>query len=119
MNPRFDRSRKNLSTALNRLEDVIKEKIHEASLLADGNAGDDEVDAKIIEQNAMLNKLSEEVNSLQNELSELGKENEFLKENNKILWNRIENFNRQKNDLVTAIEADLVLIHEVIEKYDG
>lgn len=119
MNPRFDKSRKNLSVALNQLENAIKEKIHEASLLAAEDIGEDEVDAKIAEQTAMINKLSEEVNRLQNELSEIGKENEFLTENNKALWQRIENFTRQKNELIVAIESDLAVIHEVIEKYDG
>jgi chromosome segregation ATPase len=113
MNPRFDRSRKNLSAALKNLEEAIKEKVREASLLA-GSDADSEV-----EQQAAINKLNEEVNRLQNELSELGKEVEFLTEKNKILWQRIENFDQQKNDLVIAIEADLALIHEVIEKYDG
>lgn len=119
MNPRFDRSRKNLAAALNQLESAVKEKIREASLLAVGDVGEDEVDAKIIEQNAVITKLSGEVNRLQNQLSELGKENEFLTQNNKTLWQRIENFTQQKNDLVAAIEVDLAIIHEVIEKYDG
>jgi len=119
MNPRFDRSRKNLATALNQLENAIKEKIREASLLAVGEVGEDEAEAKIIEQNAMITKLSGEVNRLQNQLSELGKENEFLTQNNKTLWQRIENFTQQKNDLIKAIESDLTLIHEVIEKYDS
>ena len=118
MNPRFDKSRKNLSVVLKNLEEVVKEKIHEASILKVSDQNADEVDAKIIEQNALIVKLNEEVNRLQNELSELGKEAEFLKENNKTLWHRIESFNRQKTDLVTAIEADLVLIREVMEKYD-
>lgn len=113
MNRRFDKSRKNLSAALSNLEEAIKEKVHEASLLS-GSDADSEVN-----QQVAINKLNEEVNRLQNELSELGKEVEFLTEKNKTLWQRIENFDQQKNDLITSIEADLTIIKEVIEKYDG
>jgi chromosome segregation ATPase len=112
MNPRFDRSRKNLSAALKNLEETVKEKINEAAssgLVSKNSSGD----------KAAISKLNDEVNRLQNELSELGREAEFLKESNKTLWQRVENFNRQKNELVTAIESDLTAIDEVIKKYDS
>jgi hypothetical protein len=119
MNLRFDRSRKNLSAALKQLEDVIRNKIKD-SHSHDLNISDsEEIDAAIIEKNAIITKLSDEVNRLQHELSELGKEAEFLKESNKALWQKIENFNRQKKSLVEAIAIDLKEIKNSIEKYDG
>lgn len=124
MNSRFDKSRKRLSCALKNLEDVVKEKIHEAGLNAEilgvnSNEFCNETHTQFIEQTSAFNSLSDEVNRLQKELSELGKETEFLRETNKSLGEKIKNFRQQKNDLTQAIEDDLAVIHEVIEKYDN
>ncbi len=124
MNARFDRSRKRLSHALKNLEDVVKEKIHEAGLNAEilavnSNEFCNESHVQFIEQTSAINSLNEEVNRLQKELSELGKEAEFLRETNQALREKIESTRHQKDDLVKAIETDLTIIHEIIEKYDG
>jgi DNA repair exonuclease SbcCD ATPase subunit len=124
MNVHFDKSRKRLSQALKNLEDVVKEKIREAGLNAEilgvnSNEFCDKTHAQFIEQTSVLNSLGNEVNHLQKELSEIGKETEFLRETNKALSEKIKNFRQQKNDLTQAIEDDLAVIHEIIEKYDG
>ncbi len=110
---RFNQARKQLSAALKNLEEAVKEKIHEALLNTDLLATDDE--SKLV----AMSRMGIEVNHLQNELAELGKEAEFLRETNKILGQRISIFRQQKNNLVDAVEADLAAIHEVIGKYDS
>lgn len=119
MNPRFDRSRKNLSAALKQLEEAVKDKIKDSSSHHLDINDSHEINAAIIEKNATISKLNDEVNRLQHELSELGKEAEFLKESNKALWQRIESFNHQKNSLVESIANDLKEIKNSIEKYDS
>ncbi|MBU6140782.1 MAG: hypothetical protein KGP29_04410 [Proteobacteria bacterium] len=124
MNAKFDRSRKRLSHALKNLEEAIKEKIREAGrnaemLAVNSDKFCDENHVQFVEQNSAINSLKEEVNRLQNELSEIGKEAEFLRETNRALREKIENNRNQKNNLVKEIEDDLARIGEVIEKYDS
>lgn len=124
MNSKFDQSRKRLSDVLKNLENVVKDKIHEASLNAEilgvnSNEHCDKTHAQFIEQTAAINNLQAEVNRLQNELAYLGQEAEFLRESNKTLKEEIENFRQKRDDLVQEIEVDLTMIHEAIEKYDS
>lgn len=116
---RFNEARKQLAFALKNLEEVTKEKVRESTLHTKLLHADDEIQTRLAEQAEVMDSLQSEVNRLQTELSDLGKETEFLRETNKTLGQRIENFRQQKNDLVKAIEADITTIHKVIEKYDS
>lgn len=120
---RFEKARKRLSAALKNLEEVVKEKLHEASVNATMmSVSDDDTNsahAKLVEQETVIQKLNSEINNLQKNLSDLGKETEFLNEKNKVLGQRIAEFRTQGSSLIEAIEAELLSIEEVLENHDN
>lgn len=115
---RFDKARKRLSSALKELEEITKEKIHEASeqqikIISDNKDGDE---AGLGGRYSLpAYNLSTQVNQLQNELSEVGKEVEFQREKNKTLLDRIQNFQQEKTHLAEAIERDIIEIERIIK----
>lgn len=120
---RFEKARKRLSGALKNLEEVVKEKLHEASINATmisvSDDGDSAAHAKTVEQETIIQKLQSEINNLQNGLSDLGKENEFLNDRSKAMGSKISEFREKTSSLVEAIEADLLHIEEVLENHDN
>ncbi|OFW80490.1 MAG: hypothetical protein A2887_05140 [Alphaproteobacteria bacterium RIFCSPLOWO2_01_FULL_40_26] len=116
---RFEKARKRLADMLKNLEEVIKEKLHEAAInsidISDNEKG---AQAWMIGQEGVIQNLNEEINNLQKSLSDLGKETEFLREKNQVLANKISKFRDEGKSLIEAIEADLLHIEEVI-KNDG
>ncbi len=119
---KFEKSRKRLSAALKNLEEVVKEKLHEASINATMmSVSDDDsnsANARLVEQETMVQKLNSEINKLQKNLSDLGQETEFLREKNSHLATKIANFRTEQNNLIMAIEADLAHIEEAIKNHD-
>lgn len=115
---RFDKARKRLSSSLKELEETVKIKIHEAS----------EQQIKIVSDSEKNNEtdfggryslpsynLAAQVNQLQKDLLEVGKELEFQCSDNRILLERIENFQQEKMRLVTKIEENLEALEKLVD----
>jgi len=116
---RFENARKRLSTALKELENVMKEKLHESAIEArmidrDEDGGSSH-HAKLIEQSTIIENLNSEINNLQKNLLEVGKQSDFLNEKNKVLGEKLGKFRERGASLVEAIEADIARIAEVIK----
>lgn len=120
---RFTKVRGDLSVALQNLEDVVKDKLHDSSLnnviptFTDGD--ENKIYTTITEQAKIIKNLNGETNHLQKELSELGKETEFLREVNKSLGKRLKDFKNEKNALTTSLDNDLEEIYKIIKRYDS
>lgn len=116
---RFETARKRLSESLKNLESTVKEKFHQAvidSRMLD--VAEDSEDSQAITQSTIIQNLNHEINKLQKNFSDLGKETEFLNEQNKVLSKKITETRAEKNSLVKAIEADLLKIEEIINEED-
>lgn len=115
---RFEKSRKRLSQVLQNLEEVVKDKIHEASvngrIINNSGAGLEAAHNRIIEQDAIIQNLNDEINDLQKNLSELGLEGEHLTQENKDLAKKLRNFQTNSSKIIAAIEADIIKIEEVM-----
>jgi hypothetical protein len=115
---RFEKARKKLSESLQNLEDIIKNKLHETAIqskMIDVSAHDIENNqAMIVEQANTIQNLSHEINNLQENLLQVGKETEFLNEKNRVFAERLESFRKYQAQAVEAIEVDLARIEEII-----
>lgn len=115
---RFEKARKKLSESLQNLEDIIKNKLHETAIqskMIDVSAHDIENNqAIIVEQANTIQNLSHEINNLQENLLQVGKETEFLNEKNRVFAERLESFRKYQAQAVEAIEVDLARIEEII-----
>lgn len=115
---KFEQSRKRLSDTLKNLEEVVQDKIHETAIDSKMiDVSDDSsaaASAKVIEQEAVIQNLNEEINKLQKNLSELGNENEFLNEKAKVLGTKFNEFREQGKKLLDAIEVELASIEGAI-----
>ncbi len=115
---RFNAARSKLALALQNLEDTIKEKIHEEAIqsrLIEISANDAaQNQAKLIEQNNIIQSLNHEINELQKNLNELSQENEFLNEKMRALGHKMQSFQNAKKSLIEAIEMDLTAIEHLI-----
>ncbi len=114
---RFETARKNLSESLKNLEKTVKEKFHQAVIDAKMlDIAGDHGDEQALTQSTIIQNLNHEINKLQKNLSDLGKETEFLNEQNKVLSKKITETRTEKNSLVKSIEADLLRIEEIINE---
>ena len=113
---RFDKARRRLSEMLQELEEVVKNKIHEASELQVKIVGNDDESSQINVGGYVSSSgsLAAEINRLQNDLSEVGKETEFQKDRNQILIKKITNFQQEKLRLVENIERSIAEIEKLI-----
>lgn len=116
---RFEKSRKKLSTALKELDAAIQKKLHEGAIetkiMDIGNEEDSEAKAKIIEQSETISNLNSEINTLQKNLSILGRESEFLHIKNKIFAEKLAVIRNQQSILIEEIETDLIRIESIIK----
>lgn len=120
---RFENARKSLSETLKNLEEIIKQKIHESALQGRmiSSVSENEIknnQSALLEKTTTIENLNQEINNLQNNLLDLGKENDFLSKENKALTSKLTNSNSQQSRLIEAIESDLVKIEKVIKKED-
>lgn len=115
---RFEKARKKLSESLQNLEDIIKNKLHETAIqskMIDVSANDIENNqAMILEQANTIQNLSHEINNLQQNLLQVGKETEFLNEKNRVFAERLKIFGKYQAQAIEAIEVDLTRIEEII-----
>ncbi len=119
---RFGAARKRLSNALKNLEEAMKEKLHEAALekkmidVSDENS--EAYEAKMVEQSTIIQNLHIEINNLQKNLEDLGKENEFLNTKNKVFAERISDLRTQGANLAEAMGSELAQIEQLIKGED-
>ncbi len=116
---RFDAARERLASALKDLEEIVVAKIHETSMNAKmldvADADEHSLQSKVIEQTAIIQNLSGELNKIQKTFAEFGKENDFLKDKNNFFADKIFKFKTQGSTLIQAVEGDLVRIREIIK----
>lgn len=112
---RFEKARKRLTHALENLEDVMKKKLHEEAIESRMIGVSNDAEATIIEQSITIQNLTLEVNSLQQALSELGRETEFLNTKNKIFAEKLAAIRKNQLGFIEAIESDLVKISAAIK----
>lgn len=115
---RFENARGRLSAALRDLEDATKNKIHSEAIGSRMMGVSDDVDAKIVEQEVMIQNLQLETNNLQKSLSELGRETEFLRVKNKIFADKLFRLRSEQISLIQEIESDLETIEKALEEGD-
>ncbi len=117
---KFNNSRKKLSTTLKNLEEIIKEKIHESAIdsrMLDESSTPSSM--RSLEQNLALEKQSNEINHLQQTLSNLDKEAEFLREKNKILTQKILHFRNQAHNILESANNEITKIEEILKNHDS
>jgi len=118
---KFDEAREKLAAALQNLEEVTIAKIHETSknsLIMQGAEGDESsLRVKIFEQSTIISNLSDELNKIQKTTNETSKENDFLKDKNKLFADKVLRFKTQGSSFIEAIESDLSKIKEIIKNY--
>ncbi len=116
---RFEEARKKLANAFRDLEEEIKTKLHETIVQArmlNASKDSDSSNSLILEHESTIQILTSEINKLQESLSDLGKESEFLREKNKALNNKIENNRKSNLALIETIELDLTRIEALINQ---
>ncbi len=116
---RFAKSRDRLALALQNLEEIVTNKIHETALNARmlevaGN-DDDALRSRLLEQLAIVQNLNEELNKIQKINSEISKENDFLKDKNRFFADKAFKFKTDGSSLIQAVEEDLNRIKEIIK----
>jgi hypothetical protein len=120
---RFDKARKKLSDAFKNLEDVMKQKLHEAAIQSTMiRASEHDVggrQAQIVEQLATIQSLNLEINNLQKNLINAGNETDFLNEKNKLLADKFAKLQKESLCFIETIETDITLIEEVMQNHDS
>jgi hypothetical protein len=117
---KFDNSRKKLANSLKNLEEIIKEKIHESAIktrMLDESSTSSSM--RSLEQNLALEKQNQEINHLQQNLSNLEKEAEFLREKNKILTQKILHFRNQAGNIIGTVSNEICKIEEILKNHDS
>jgi len=116
---KFNSSRQQLSSALNGLEKIIKNKLEQnknENNFANSQENFEEAEIKIHQQKLQIENLSNEINNLQNSFGEVCKENELL--HSKLVGNsdKKTKFVTQTNDLLESVSNKLILIENIISK---
>jgi predicted nucleic acid-binding Zn-ribbon protein len=115
---RFEKARRHLAQTLRNIEEVVKDKIHETAMnskmLDVSGESDGSSNNKLIEQNAIIQNLNEEINDLQKNLSELGEEGDTLSDENKDLAIKLQKLQKDSRQIIELIESDLIKIEEVV-----
>jgi len=112
---RFEKARKRLSHALENLENEMKKKLHEEAIESRMISAANDSAATVIEQAITIQNLTLEVNNLQQSLSDLGRETEFLNVKNKVFAEKLAAIRSQQMNLIEEIENDLAKIANAIK----
>lgn len=102
------------------LEDIVISKIEQKSdinpqVLNLEEADKSELKAKIIEQQKIIENLSQELNLAQKTIKEIGKENDFLKDKNRFFADKIFKFKSQGSKLIQSVESEVEQVKEIIK----
>lgn len=112
---RFEKARKRLATALENLENVFKNKLHEEAAASRIVNSKEESEIKLAQQEIIIQNLNLEINHLQQNLSDLGRETEFLNEKNKIFAEKLAKARQERLEIIGAINADLEIISNALK----
>jgi len=116
---KFEIAFKKLANALENLENIAIDKLHETSLYSSvlSVSGDENsIKGRIVEQNAIIQNLNDEINKLQKNILTITAENENLSKENESLLKKINQLRGDSVDLIDDIESDLVKISKIISK---
>ena len=116
---KFNSSRQQLSSALNNLEKIIKNKLEEntnENNFANSQENFEEAEMKIHQQKMQNENLSNEINSLQQSFNEVCKENELLHSKSIGNIDKKTKFVTQTKDLLESVGNKLTLIEDIISK---
>lgn len=116
---KFEAARTKLAEALENLEKITIEKLHETSLHSNmfNIEGDEKsIKSRIIEQTATIQNLNLELNNLQKTISKISDENEALEEQNQSLLKKINQLRSSSASIIDNIEFDLNQISKIITK---
>lgn len=111
--PEFKRAKKLLENEFVALEKLIQKKSKEKNKEIEI---DDFIQPETKTDNALVNSLNSEINNLQKTLAELGKENESLLEENRVLTYKISNIKKHAPELLKEIESDLTKIKNILKE---
>jgi len=113
---KFENSRHKLSAALKGLEEIVIKRLEENHLqtqIVEANQNESELELKLIEQKTIIDNLNLELNSIQKNMEEIGKENEFLKEKDRVISSKLSNIKTQSVIYVEEIRKDLEKIYNI------
>lgn len=116
---KFNSSRHQLSSALNNLEKIIKNKLEEnknENNFANSQENFEEAEIKIYQQKLQIENLSNEINILQNSFGEVCKENELLRSKSLGNIDKKTKFINQTKDLINSLNNKIISIEEIISK---
>ncbi|MBU6338624.1 MAG: hypothetical protein KGQ36_01430 [Rickettsiales bacterium] len=116
---KFDIAFRKLTDALENLENTAIDKLHETSLHSSvlSISGDEHsIKGRIVEQNAIIQNLNDEINKLQKNILTITAENENLTTQNESLLKKINQLRSDSADLIDDIESDLIKISKIIEE---
>jgi CII-binding regulator of phage lambda lysogenization HflD len=114
-NIRFEKARKRLSSALENLEDVVKNKLHEEASSSRIISAKEESETKLAQQEIIIQNLTLEINNLQQSLSDLGRETEFLNTKNQIFAEKLAKLRQERLEIIAEISEDLNKIFSAIK----
>jgi hypothetical protein len=116
---KFNSSRQQLSSALNNLEKIIKNKLEQnknENNFANSQENFEEAEMKIHQQKLQIENLSNEINILQNSFGEVCKENELLHSRSIGNIDKKAKFINQTKDLINSLNNKIISIEEIISK---
>ncbi len=111
---KFEEASEKLLLTLQNLEKITIEKLDKISF----NTNDDSVSDlqnKLLQQDEIIKNLSQELNNMQNNMREIGKENDFLKDKNNFFSDKIFKFKSQAPKFIQSIEDDMNRILTIIK----
>lgn len=104
---------------LNELEEIFIAKITQKEITPEildiEEADKSELLNKINEKNKIIENLNKELNNAQKTIKDIGKENDFLKDKNRLFADKIFKFKSQGSKLIQLVEDDIEQIKEIIK----
>ncbi len=104
---------------LNELEEIFITKIAQKEITPEildiEEANKSELLNKINEKNKIIENLNKELNNAQKTIKDIGKENDFLKDKNRLFADKVFKFKSQGSKLIQLVEDDIEQIKEIIK----
>lgn len=119
-NDNFELEQEKIYSALEYLEQVILDKLHETSvsstMLKASENDERSIKATNIQQANIIHNLNTELNRLQKAVAQLTEENESLSSQNESLLKKINKLRSDSENVIDNIENDLIKISKLITK---
>lgn len=71
--------------------------------------------SKIVEQDKIIQNLSEELNQANKTIKDIGRENDFLKDKNRFFADKIFKFKSQGTKIILSVEQEIETVREIIK----